>query len=392
VSFREVGRKDATAVVLNNLAIIQRQQGDFDDAMAYYGESLAISREIGLKAQIANTTGNMANLLSPRGDLARARTLYEEALAISREIGDKTTTARTLGNLSLVLVKQGDIPGAIKACDEAVLLSREVGEKREVAYALKHLGNALHRQGELARAAAQYEEALAIARAIDEKSLMAEAASGFGHVLLSQGLVAEAKSRYQEALAIRQAVVKNAVADTRLDLARVALEEGRFTEAEGLARQAIAAYRDLEEPDNIAVASATLARALLAQARLAAARDAVDSAVKSARGTQNQFVRVAVATAGARVHAASRNAARIAASAGSLEQIVADTSKTGSIESQLEARLALGELEIARGNRSAGLARIAEVQGDASARGLGLIARRALAATRTPDSRLPASK
>ena len=63
------------AIVLNNLAIIQRQQGDFDDAMAYYEESLAISREIGSKVQMANTTGNMANLLSPRGDLARARTL-----------------------------------------------------------------------------------------------------------------------------------------------------------------------------------------------------------------------------------------------------------------------------------------------------------------------------
>ena len=98
--------------------------------MAYYEESLAISREIGSKVQMANTTGNMANLLSPRGDLARARTLYEEALAISREIGDKTTSARTLGNLSLVLVKQGDIPAAIKACEQAVLLSREVGERK----------------------------------------------------------------------------------------------------------------------------------------------------------------------------------------------------------------------------------------------------------------------
>jgi serine/threonine protein kinase/tetratricopeptide (TPR) repeat protein len=389
VSFRQVGRKDAMAIVLNNLAIIQRQQGDFDDAMAYYEQSLAISREIGSKAQMANTTGNMANLLSPRGDLARARTLYEEALAISREIGDKTTSARTLGNLSLVLVKQGEIPAAINACEQAVLLSREVGERREVAYALKHFGNALHHQGELTRAAAQYDEALTIARALDEKSLMAEAASGFGHVLFAQGRVAEAKSRYQEALAIRQAVVKNAVADTRLDLASVAMEEGRFTEAEGLARQTIAAYRDLKEPDSIAAASAVLARALLAQGKVAAARTAVESAVTSARGTQNQFVRVAVATTGARVHAASRDTARIATAAASLAQIVDDTSKTGSIESQLEARLALGQLEIARGNRSTGLAQIVTVQGDASAKGLGLIAKRALAAPQTSDLRLP---
>ena len=76
----------------------------------------------------------------------------------------------------------------------------------------------------------------------------------------------------------------------------------------------------------------------------------------------------------------------------SLAQIVDDTSNTGSIESQLEARLALGQLEIARGNRSTGLAQIAAVQEDASAKGLGLIARRALAAAQTSDLRLPTSK
>jgi serine/threonine protein kinase/tetratricopeptide (TPR) repeat protein len=381
VSFRAVGRKDATAVVLNNIAIILRQQGDFEGSMARYEESLAIAREIGMKAQIANALGNMANLLTPRGDLARARKLYEDALSISREINDKTTTARNIGNLSLVVVKQGDVALARKLCEEAVVLTREIGEKREVAYALKHLGNALRHQGELALAATNYEEALKIARAIDEKSLIAETYSGFGHVLLAQGKLAEAHNHYKEALAIRQAAVKNGVADSNLDLARVALEEGRFAEGEALARQTVETYRTFKEPDSIAAVYVVLARTLLAQGKSAAAREAMTVALTNTRATQDQFLRAAVATTNARLDAASRNAGAIAKSIATLKKLAADATTAGLMELRLEADLAIGQLERV-GNQSAGLARLAAVQKEASDKGFGLIARNAAAAMR----------
>ena len=379
VSLRAVGRKEGVAIVLNNIAIILRQQGDFDGAMAHYEQSLTIAREIGMKAQVANALGNMANLLAPRGDLARARKLYEDALAISREINDKTTLARNTGNLSLVVVKQGEAATARKLCEEAVVLTREIGEKREVAYALKHLGNALRHQGELGEAVTRYEEALKIALAIDEKSLIAETHSGFGHVLLAQGKLAEAKDHYNQALAIRQAAVKNGIADSTFDLATVAIEDGRFAEGEKLARQTVETYRTFKEPDSIASVYALLARTLLAQSRLAAAQEALNVAVSNSRNTQNQFVRAAVATTGARVHAASGNAAAVARSAEALKTFVADATRMGLTELRLDADFALGQLETTR-NPGAGLARIAAVQKEASQKGFGLIARNAAAA------------
>jgi eukaryotic-like serine/threonine-protein kinase len=381
VVFRAVGRKDAASITLNNIAIILRQQGDFEGSMARYEESLAIAREIGMKAQVANALGNMANLLLPRGDLARARQLYEEALVVSREIGDKTTTARNIGNLSLVLVRQGEVAAARTLCEEAVVLTREIGEKREMAYALKHLGNALYLQGELALAVTQYESALTIAEAIQEKSLIAETHSGFGHVLLAQGKLPDAKSRYQQALAIREAAVKNGVADSKLDLAKVALEEGRYDEAETLARQTIPTYLDFKEPDSIAQVHVVLARAVTGRGRMAAAREALGVAARNSRTTQDQLVRAAVATTTARLSIASKNTAAIAESIDVLTKLIADTSKTGLLEPQLEARLTLGELEMA-GNRTAGLARIDSVQKEASAKGFGLIARNAATALR----------
>jgi tetratricopeptide (TPR) repeat protein/TolB-like protein len=377
--FREVGRKDAASITLNNIAIILRQQGDFTGAMAHYEESLAVAREIGMKAQVANALGNMANLLLPRGDLARVRQLYEEALTTSREISDKTTTARTMGNLSLVLVRQGDLAVARKLCEDAVALTREIGEKREIAYALKHLGNALHRHGELELAAAQYGEALKIAQAIQEKSLIAETMSAFGHVLFAQGKLPDAKERYQEALAIRETSVKGAVADSKLNLATVAIEEGRFVEGETLARQTLATYREFKEPDSIASAHLVLTRTLAAQGKTTAAREALAIASDNARMTQDQLVRADLAVVGALLQAGSSKVA--AQSIQTLTGVIADTAKMGLLEQHFNARLALGQVDKVR-DRNAGLARLTAVQNEAASKGFGLIARNAVAALR----------
>ena len=176
--------------------------------------------------------------------------------------------------------------------------------------------------------------------------------------------------------------MKGSVADSTLDLAGVAIEEGRYGEGERLARQAVATYGTLEEADRIAAAYVVLARALVAQAKSTDAQAAIDRAVNSARATQDQIVRVDVATTAARVAAASRTARAIANSIESLTTLVADVAKTGSITLRLEASQALGELEKVGSSPSAGLARISAVHKDATEKGFGLIARHAAAAMR----------
>ena len=191
-----------------------------------------------------------------------------------------------------------------------MVLSCEVGETRS-RYA-EAPGQHLHHQGELTRW--RRSRRLYHQCAIDEKALLAETYSGFGHLRLAQGDIADEKRRYTDALAIRQASVKGSIADSTLDLAAVAIEEGRYGEGEQLARQAVATYGTLEEADSVAAAYVVLARALVAQAKSTGAQAAIDRAVNSARATQDQIVRVNVATTAARVAAASRNARAIASS------------------------------------------------------------------------------
>ena len=62
-----------------------------------------------------------------------------------------------------------------------------------------------------------------------------------------------------------------------------------------------------------------------------------------------------------------------------LEQVIAQAGQAGLLGPQLEARLALGEIEIVRGRAAKGRARLEALQQEAQALGYGLIARKAAA-------------
>jgi hypothetical protein len=67
-----------------------------------------------------------------------------------------------------------------------------------------------------------------------------------------------------------------------------------------------------------------------------------------------------------------------------LEGIIIDSKKAGLIDYQLEARLALREIQMKSGNTSNGRRQLQQVERDAKAKGFGLIAKKAAAAQVKP--------
>ena len=76
-------------------------------------------------------------------------------------------------------------------------------------------------------------EAEVIARKIDDKNATAYVLSGMGDVALDRGDLTLARKRYEEALALRnQAGEKQIAAESRVSLAKLAIEEGHASDAE----------------------------------------------------------------------------------------------------------------------------------------------------------------
>ncbi len=376
-----VGDRGSAARALEQIAILLHKRGDLDGARRLYERALAIHREIGAEASAARVAHNIGSVLFAQGKLQEAERMYQQSLATFRAVGARYEEASTLSDLGAGLYNAGELARAQKRYEEALSLFGEIGEKSGVAMALTNLGELLLARGELGRAEDLHRESLAINREIGDKAGAAYDLFRLGVVLAAKGDLAVARDRYQEALALQEALAdRAAAAQTRLGLATLLVEQGRPAEAESLAREAEEVVRTEKAADLEAAADAVLSRSLLAQGKLEAAGEANERLRGLAAASQDRRVRIAAAIVGARVLAASGEARAANAAMELLRATLAEAARVGFVDYELEARLATGEIEMASGRAEAGRARLAALAKDATARGFGLVARRAAAA------------
>ncbi len=213
-----------------------------------------------------------------------------------------------------------------------------------------------------------------------DKSGLAFTLGGLGEVLYQQGDLAGARKSAEEALAIRnQLGEKGNVAHSELFLASLFIEEGHPSEAGLLARNAVKEYQTEHAADAEAQARVVLARSLLAQNQPSRAEEAIGRAVELAGKSQNREVRFLVDIISARIRA---SLGKPAEAKKSLKATLAEAKKYGSVGNQLEARLALGEIEMKSGESAAGRVHLKALEKDAAAMHFALIASKAAAARR----------
>jgi len=166
------------------------------------------------------------------------------------------------------------------------------------------------------------------------------------------------------------------VGESGLMLVRVALEEGRAQEAETRSRDLAAVFRKADAPEQETMAHGLRARALLAVGDVPAAQAELRGAPRLAARVVPPEVRYDYALAEARVQAAAGD---VAGATKALEALAATAAQAGLKLYALEARLLLGALEVSSGRAEAGRARLQAAETEATASGLGLLARRARA-------------
>jgi len=370
-TYREIGNRGGEAGALNNIAVVLKSQGDLDRARGLYEQVLTISREVGSRSGEAYALNNLGGVLLRRGDIGQAGKLFEQALVIRRAQGDKSGEAYALDNIGVVLRRQGRLADARQRHQESLRIRREIGQKIGEVASLNNLGTALLEQGELAAARKSFQDSLALCRQTGGKSASAYALFGLGEVAARQGDLAEARKRHEEALDLRHGLGEKATAaESEAALAAVLLDAGDAVRAERLARSAGDELGRQGATAGQAVALTTAALAAAAQGNTPAARDAVDHAVALAGNDQDLRARLTVQLRAAQLHR-SANPEQAA------QSVLAQADQADLLDLQLEAGLALAQIETASGRAAEGQARLTAVQQEAQALGYGSIARKA---------------
>jgi len=234
------------ALTLNNLGVLYKTQGRFEDAREAYQEALEIrekltqqSQEIEYKADLANTLDSLSTLLSAEGKFIEAESTYMTALAILRELSAKAPEAyerhfaETLNNLACLYYNQNRFRDAQSIYEDVLSIYGKISIKKSNSYIynitiiLNNLATSLLKQGCFTRAEKVYKDALKLRNSLVEdnpdayKADLATTLNNLAALYHEKEVLGEAKNMYEQALTIREALYEKNKDAFALDYAQV---------------------------------------------------------------------------------------------------------------------------------------------------------------------------
>jgi predicted ATPase len=249
-------------------------QGDYERAVAFYQDSLALFQAMGDSRQSAECLYNLGVVAQHQGAYGQAVRFTEESLVIRRAVGDTAGMAESLSLLGLVATWQSDYKRAEALLAESLALYRARKDRQGVARALHNLNWPTKFQGNYEQAESVSEEGLALYRDLGDKQGIATMLHNLAGIAREQGDFERSATLSTKCLALsRELGSKREIATALTDLADVACYQGEYEGAEVLLAESLALYRGLSSSWGIAFASRILgkvARAKGNQARAAA--------------------------------------------------------------------------------------------------------------------------
>ena len=378
------GDRQGEARALRASADLLSDLGDLPRSIRLYQEALTIFQKNGSEAGVASVLNNLAVVYEAEGEHATAEKMYRQALASYRLLDDETRGAAVTGNVAEERMEQGDLRGAIQLYEEQMRLG-DAANTENTAFADHGIGYVHQLQGDLVGAKQRFEQSLAIWQKNDDQYFSAYAMWGLGGLLLQEADFSGSRKMYEQALAVRTAAGDRiTIAETHLALTDLSLEEARPpAEQEAVVRQALEVFQTQKVRDDETQAWCILARALLAEGKAAAAKEAMQHAQSLAAKSQDPNIRWPTAITAARIETAENNVAHSAAAGTTrkeLATIITKSRELGYMGIELDARLALAEIEMKAGQTAAGREHLTAIEADAKAKGYTLVARKAATA------------
>jgi DNA-binding SARP family transcriptional activator len=175
------------ALVLRDLASVERMRGDFASMLVKYNSALEMMREVGDLVGEATILRSIAKYLIDEGEYDRARTLLDQALEICRRTHHLRGEAQVLNRVAELHLGSGQITLARQALHNVLRIARDIGDRVGEAHALYGLGQVRRREGRLDDALATLGYALSMAKQVGERLIEALSCHALGEVELARG-------------------------------------------------------------------------------------------------------------------------------------------------------------------------------------------------------------
>ncbi len=203
---QQIGDREGEGRSLNNIGEIYRAKGDYDTALQYLEQSLAIQQQIGDRQGEGTTLNNISLIYSVKGDYNTALRYLEQSLAIIQQIGDRKGEGTTLNNISQIHKVKGDYDTALRYLEQSLAIQQQIGDRQGEGTTLNNLAATAHAKGDYDTALRYLEQSLAIRQQIGDRQGEGTTLNNISQIYKVKGDSDSALRYLEQSLAIMQQI------------------------------------------------------------------------------------------------------------------------------------------------------------------------------------------
>src|SRR6266478_2997537 len=237
---RDLGNESLQAICLNNIGAVYFEKAQYEDARTYYQQALQLREKANVPQDIVDSVHNLAETSVRMGQYEQAVSQYMRALDLHRSMEDIRGAAVESYMLGMMFDYQGRFGAALNSKQQALKTFQDLKDRTYYMAEIQGgYGEALTLAGRGQEAKTYLDDALSLARDLKNDGMISQTLAFQGDAAYYRGDSKSARPLYEQAL---QAATRSKEPDrvllTKVDLAKVALQEGQI-------QQAITAFRQL---------------------------------------------------------------------------------------------------------------------------------------------------
>jgi tetratricopeptide (TPR) repeat protein len=273
--------------IMNNIGMVQRALGKWDEALEKYQESEQLSRSTSDSASLIGALAGQANILGSRSLNDEAIRINQKVAQLCRNLGDKRQLHSVLSSQVVLYISIGNLEQAYPLAVEEEKIAHELGDQQGLASALTQLGVIEQGRGNNDQALSLLRDSEKICRQIGDKEILHSA-------LGNQATILRQRRQLEDALKLQKEVeqICRDLGDLRglqTSLGNQANIHFEFNDLEGaldLHRQKVAICRQIGFVSGLALGLANQGAVLSAMGRVQEAHTCVDEAFQIAKQYQ----------------------------------------------------------------------------------------------------------
>jgi len=204
--YEKMGDLQGQSRVLNNIAIIYKNDMRFDKALEYNDKSLAIKEKLGDLPGQSSSHNNIGIILNHLGEHEKALAAFEKALRIKVELGDSLGQANVMGNIADVMLAQGLRQEALERYEQTLALQLQLGDLGGALKNQLNLGSLLLDMEQDERARQLLQDAVGVAEQIGAAPIAMDCHRLLSRLDQRQGRLAEALAHHVRFFTIKDSL------------------------------------------------------------------------------------------------------------------------------------------------------------------------------------------